>query len=46
MQDKVFMVGGWGFDTKIVEPMSYLNNEKLQNKTIYYTQLKYKGEKI
>ena len=46
MQDKVFMVGGWGFDTKIVEPMSYFNNEKLQNKTIYYTQLKYKGQKI
>ena len=45
-QDKVFMVGGWGFDTKIVEPMSYFNNENLQNKTIYYNQLKYKDHKV
>lgn len=45
-QEKVFMIGGWGWDNKVLEPMSYFNNSKLQNKTIPYSSLKYKGQRI
>lgn len=35
----VFMVGGWGLDIGINEPMKFYTNEKLQGKTIKYADL-------
>lgn len=40
-QEAIFMIGGWGFDTTVKEPMSYFTNPKLLSKTIYYSDLWY-----
>jgi hypothetical protein len=40
-----FMIGAWGMDVQYNEPMKYYTNEKLQGKTIKYSDIYYFNEK-
>ena len=40
-----FMIGAWGMDVQYNEPMKYYTNEKLQGKTIKYSDIYYFNDK-